>query len=130
VSYKLVIDGLWTIDPMNPSTIYDRTAGRLSTVRIPQRAAPATNTRHGTARFIYYGESNKRVRLTGSFANWDPYIYEMRETAAGVYTLDIPLPKGSYYYQFIVGLQEIPDPLNIRRVHSPDGRSASVLQVD
>lgn len=130
VSYKLVVDGLWTIDPVNPNTKYDRTAGMLSTVKIPQTGAQGSAARYGTARFVYYGEPGVHVRLNGSFTNWDPYIYELRETAPGVYELELPLLKGTYYYYFVRGLSELTDPTNPSRIHSPDGRSASVLKVD
>jgi hypothetical protein len=130
ISYKLIIDGLWVADPLNPNTRYDRTAGMLSTVKIPRNAAPVTAVKYGIASFVYYGESGKRIRLSGSFTNWDPYIYELRETSPGIYELEIPLPKGTYYYQFIKGVSEFVDPTNPSRVHSPDGRSASVLKVD
>jgi hypothetical protein len=131
VSYKLVIDGMWITDPLNPNTAYDKTAGLLSNVRIPPPAVPVTaKTASGTTRFAYHGEPGQRIRLTGTFTAWDPYIYTLTETSPGIYELEIPLPRGTYYYKFLRGLTEIIDESNSARVFSSEGLSASVLQVD
>jgi hypothetical protein len=131
VSYKLVIDGMWTIDPQNPDTLYDRDAGILSNVRIPPLAVPVTSrTASGVTRFVYSGTPGQRIRLTGTFTAWDPYIYTLTETSPGIYELEIPLPRGTYYYKFVRGITELPDENNSQRVFSSDGQSASVIVVD
>jgi hypothetical protein len=68
--------------------------------------------------------------LTGTFTNWDPYIYTLTETVPGIYELEIPLPRGTYYYKFVRGITEIIDEGASARVFSSDGQSASVLKVD
>jgi hypothetical protein len=131
VSYKLVIDGMWTIDPLNPNTTYNKVAGILSSVQIPLPTVPVTaRTASGTTRFVYHGAPGQRIRLTGTFTNWDPYIYMLTETSPGIYELEIPLPRGTYYYKFVRGITEIIDEGNHARVFSSDGQSASVLTVD
>jgi 1,4-alpha-glucan branching enzyme len=87
-------------------------------------------TASGSTRFVYRGESGQRIRLTASFTNWDPYIYELNEKSPGIYELEIPLPKGTYYYKFIRGITEFIDTANPNRIFSADGQSASVFTVD
>jgi hypothetical protein len=130
IAYKLVIDGMWTMDPVNPDTIYVPTAGRLSALKIPQGDAVTTKTASGKTRFVYRGESGQRIRLSASFTNWDPFIYELKESSPGIYELEIPLPKGTYYYKFLRGITEFIDTANPARVFSGDGQSASVFTVD
>jgi hypothetical protein len=122
---------MWTTDPLNPNKTYDKVAGLLSNVQIPPPVVPVTaKTATGTTRFAYHGEPGQRNRLTGTFTNWDPYIYTLTETSPGIYELEIPLPRGTYYYKFVRGITEIIDEGTSARVFSSDGQSASVLTVD
>ncbi|MDR1747759.1 MAG: glycogen-binding domain-containing protein, partial [Spirochaetaceae bacterium] len=68
-------------------------------------------------------------RLAGSFNNWDSFMYEMTETSAGIYQIDIPLPPGTYFYAFFSGTAQIADIKNPDRRYTADGRIASVITV-
>lgn len=51
-----------------------------------------------------------RVQLAGSFTNWEPR-YELRQSAAGTWTITVPLTQGVHDYAFVVdGQQWVPDP--------------------
>ncbi|WP_256729200.1 glycogen-binding domain-containing protein [Treponema parvum] len=132
VSYRLIIDGLWTIDPLNPDSEYNLETGiRLSKVNIDRTSPPATETsKNNAVRFIYRGESGQKIRLGGSFTNWDSWIYTMNEIEPGLYALDLHLPEGTYYYSFYSGLKTIIDKTNPERAYTVDGRVASVLRVE
>lgn len=54
------------------------------------------------------------VRLAGDFSDWQPR-YELRETAAGVWSVVVPLQPGVHDYAFVVdGDRWTPDPLATR----------------
>lgn len=132
ISYRLIIDGLWTVDPLNSETVFDpKTNALLSTVSIDSTPAPVTEKiANGMVRFVYYGEGGQKIRLGGTFNNWDPFMYTMTEVASGVYQIDLPLPKGTYYYNFYNGTNSLIDAKNPDRVFTGDGKTASLLLVD
>lgn len=131
ISYRLIIDGLWTTDPLNSNSEYNPETGiKLSKIDIKKDEVPSTVIESGnTVHFIYKGQSGQLIRLGGSFTNWDSWIYTMSEIEPGVYSLDLPLPEGTYYYSFYSGLNRIIDATNPLRAYTVDGRIASVLQV-
>jgi hypothetical protein len=131
VSYKIIIDGLWSTDPLNPNTKFDSASNSvLSTVRVPRQTTPATRiTAQGRVRFVYIGEAGQKIHLGGSFTNWDPFIYEMRETRAGLYECEIALLPGTHYYNYYKGMTSIADHTNPSRAYTQDGRTASVIEV-
>ncbi len=130
--YRMVIDGLWTVDPLNDSTEYDYPNGiRVSTVAVERYETFETKeTNRGLVRFTYTARSGSTIRLAGSFNNWDSFMYEMEETAPGRYELYLPLPRGTWYYAFFEGMSQLPDLANEERVYTKDGRIASVVRVD
>ena len=131
ISYRLIIDGLWTTDPLNPLSEYNRENGiKLSKINIKRNIPPATQIESGnTVHFVYQGESGQQIRVGGTFTNWDSWIYTLSEIKPGLYTLDLPLPEGTYYYNFYTGMKSIIDTTNPNRAYTTDGRIASVLTV-
>jgi hypothetical protein len=137
VTYKMVADGLWITDPVNPNRRYDYAVGYLSWCDIPQTQQTVTQVMRGKGasnqnqmvRFVFKGEENQYVTLTGTFTAWDPFLYEMTETQPGQYEFYLPLPPGTYQYKFVHGFTEFVDPANDERVFNDDGRSASVIHV-
>lgn len=129
--YRLVIDGLWTTDPLNGQTEYDYLNGMtVSVVPVEYYEIFRTNSvNNGEVRFAYEGESGKTITLAGSFNNWDPFMYEMTETAPGKYELALPLPAGTWYYAYYDGAEQLRDAKNENRVYTKDGRIASVVTV-
>ena len=132
LKYRLVLDGLWTIDPNNPLKEYDENVNLyFSKVDVPDGIKIYTNsTQSNAVHFIYKGESGQKIRLGGTFTNWDPWIYELKETSPGLYELDLPLASGKYYYNYYIGLTPILDNTNPEKIYTNDGRSASVIVVD
>lgn len=131
ISYRLIIDGLWTTDPNNPNKIYDPTSGvSVSTVNVGMLKPEITNaTETDGVKFIYQGESGQQVRLGGTFTNWDSWIYELKETKPGFYELVLPLPEGTYYYNYYLGMNSIIDKTNPKKAYTADGRTTSVIEV-
>ena len=132
IRYRIVRDGLWMPDPLNPASVYDFEAGgRVSVVKTePYTIYRTAVVEDGLVRFIYQGESGDVVRLAGSFNGWDPFMYEMREFEKGKYELYLPLPKGTWHYVFFIGAEQIRDESISMKVYTRDGRIASVITVD
>ena len=89
--YRLVFDGLWTTDPLNPNKEYDENVNlyfskldNLGSINV-YTESPKNDYAH----FIFKGETGQKVNLAGTFTNWDPWIYEMVETSPGLYELEL-----------------------------------------
>ncbi len=130
--YRMVIDGLWTVDPLNASSEYDYENGmRVSTVAVERYEPFKTKEADGgLVRFACEARAGSSIRLAGTFNNWDPFMYEMEETAPGRYEIYLPLPRGTWYYAFFEGMSQLPDTTNEERVYTKDGRVASVVRVN
>ena len=79
---------------------------------------------------VIQGQSGQIIRLGGTFTNWDSSIYVMRETAPGLYELEIPLPRGTHYYAYYDGMASFVDKTNPDRAYTADGRTASVITIN
>ena len=132
IEYRLVIDGLWTNDPMNNLKRYDEKTGiTLSCFDIIEKSAAVTEkVKNNGVKFIYKGESGLQVRLGGNFTAWDSWIYELEETSPGFYELTLPLPRGKYYYNYFIGMTSEVDKTNPNRSYTNDGRVASVITIN
>lgn len=130
--YRLAINGLWSTDPLNPDEIFDYSAGMsLSILKIPfQKEYKTAVENNGRTRFIYQGETGKKIYLAGTFNNWDPFMYTLEEVIPGRYELFLPLPKGTWYYAYFKDGKQIPDTTNREHVYTSDGRTASVITVE
>jgi len=132
LEYRLIVNGLWTTDPNNPKIKWDPVSGlNLSVLQMPSRPSrpnPLDSLPEGVT-FTFKGAPGETVTVAGSFNSWDPFMYEMRETSAGVYTLTLSLPPGTHQYVFFCKGLRIVDSLNPRRSYARDGKAASVIDV-
>jgi hypothetical protein len=128
VEYRLVIDGLWTFDPLNPLRRPDPASGQIWSF-VPcgevKRPPDPVDMPAGHLTFTYIAESGQRITVGGNFNGWDPFMYELRERSPGSYSLALPLPPGVYQYVFFHRGERIPDPRNSRRVYTREGHIAS-----
>ncbi len=131
IKYRVVIDGLWTLDPTNENKGFDRSTGLLLSIYDASREIPPATEqlKDGTIRFVYQGESGRQVRLGGSFTNWDSWIYEMKEVQPGLYQFELTLPPGTYQYAYFSGVNTIVDTTNPERCYTVDGKTASQITV-
>jgi hypothetical protein len=128
VEYRLIIDGLWTVDPLNPLRRMDERSGIYrSVVILPEiRQTPTVfDGPPGTLSFTYQASSGETITVAGDFNGWDPFMYELQETALGVYSLILPLPPGTYHYVFYHQGQRFPDPNNPVKVY--DSSSGEIV---
>lgn len=128
VKYRLIINGLWTPDPVNPVYQIDTLGLRYSVLTVPPRKkTPSTlDGPPGTLTFNYTADPGESITVGGNFNGWDPFMYTLRETSPGRYSLTLPLPPGAYHYVFFHRGQRILDPNNPRRIYTKDGKPASL----
>jgi hypothetical protein len=127
LEYRLIIDGLWTTDPLNPLHRMNPSGLAFSMVLIPEvQKVPSTfDAPPGSLNFFYNAPSGEIITVGGSFNGWDPFMYELRETSPGTYSLTLPLPPGIYYYVFFHRGQRLVDPHNKHKVYTKDRKIAS-----
>jgi hypothetical protein len=130
MDYRMVIDGLWTADPLNSLRVTGPTGVVESRIALPERSTslPAAAS-PGIYRFNYSGPPGETVNVGGSFNNWDPFMYELKEISGGFYSLALPLPPGVFQYLFFHRGQPVPDPANPRKLYTRDGRIVSEATV-
>ena len=131
VCYRVIIDGLWTTDPQNENIFFNEKENyALSYVDLPPAAIEVTEKLdNGMTHFVCHAESGKKIRLGGTFTNWDSWIYELKETEPGKYVIDIPLHPGTYYYSYYSGITSFLDETNPNRGYSTDGRIVSCITI-
>ena len=126
LDYRMIIDGLWTVDPLNPSSVTNSSGIIESRIPLPEKPKPHLEaTLPGTYRFIYRTLPGETITVGGSFNNWDPFMYELREISPGFYTLALPLPLGSFQYVFFHRGEQVTDQENSRRMFTKEGRIVS-----
>lgn len=132
IRYRLVIDGLWTTDPNNSNTVYDYNAGLVLSELDAGREIPiiTEENTNGIVRFVYKGEKGQQIRLGGSFTNWDSWIYTLTEITPGLYQIDLPLPPGTYQYNYYCGITALVDTTNPTKCYTADGKVASLIIVN
>ena len=132
VEYRLIINGLWTTDPLNPHTRMDKSGINWSVVSFPAREIRPNLFKGppGSLSFNFRGPSGETVTVAGSFNNWDPFMYELIENPEGHYSINIPLPPGRYQYVFFNRGQRWLDPYNFDRAYAKDGSSVSEIVIE
>jgi hypothetical protein len=130
LDYRMIIDGLWTPDPLNPLGVTGGSGLTQSRVSIPARP-PQVPAREipGSLTLSYNAPAGETVTVAGSFNNWDPFMYEMKEAGPGFYSLTLPLPPGTYQYVFFHRGERILDPYNPAKVYTREGKTASQAAV-
>ncbi|MDR2447611.1 MAG: glycogen-binding domain-containing protein [Treponema sp.] len=126
VEYRLIINGLWTTDPSNPNQRIDESGLARSIAPMPKVSRPLDplDAPAGVVTFRFDTFPHETIYVAGSFNNWDPFMYEMKEKTPGHYELTLSLPPGTYQYAFFYRGERHLDQNNRSRVYR-DGRSAS-----
>lgn len=132
IKYRLVVDGLWSADPLNKNTFFDFNHNMsVSRINVPYKKEYKTQIQNkNSVKFTYLGEPKKIINLAGSFNNWDPFMYELTEVFPGRYELNLNLPSGTWLYAYFSGGAQLPDTTNRNYVYTIDGRVASVITID
>jgi len=135
INYRLVVDGIWKVDPHNPVIIRDRNGLRLSQLRIDSSSHSDRGTLspllmdNNKVNFHIRSNPEKQVYLAGDFNRWDPYMTKLRELEPGNYTVTLPLKPGRYGYYFLIDGQAVTDPLNFQKTRTSAGEDVSILYI-
>jgi hypothetical protein len=132
IDYRLIINGLWTTDPANSNNRLDHITGLTwSTIILPKREIVPYPLKGppGSLSFVFKGPPGETVSVAGSFNGWDPFMYELKEGPTGNYSINIPLPAGTYQYVFFHRGQRYLDPYNGRRSFTREGEVASEIVI-
>ncbi|MCL1836516.1 MAG: glycogen-binding domain-containing protein [Treponema sp.] len=132
IEYRLIINGLWTTDPLNPNSRWDGVSGlSWSVLPVPRREVVPNPLKGppGGLSFSFRGPPGETVSVAGSFNGWDPFMYELKEGPPGNYSLHLPLPPGRYQYVFFHRGQRCLDPYNSNRVYSREGDAANEIVI-
>ena len=135
--YRLVVDGVWMEDPRNEDTFILNGDIPCSVFKLPasprqeQEVPLSTVTKDGRVTFRYPADNARSVTVAGDFNHWDPYMYSLSRdpSGSGFYSLSLPLPRGTYYYYFVVDGRRVTDPANPQLTRKNDGSLVSVLNV-
>jgi hypothetical protein len=133
IAYRLIIDGLWTSDPLNPEKLIDSTNGlEVSLAPLPsiKKSVSTVKPDSSALEFLYRSSSGQTITVAGDFNGWDPFLYELTEVEYGVYSLTLPVPAGTWRYVFYQNGKRVPDPNNKNRVYTRDGSFANVAVVN
>lgn len=135
INYRLVVDGIWEVDPLNPLTIRDRNGLRLSQLKTKGFIHSDRGTlspllmENNKVEFHIRSVPGKQVYLAGDFNRWDPYMTNLRELEPGIYTVTLPLKPGRYGYYFLIDGQAVTDPLNFQKTRTAAGEDVSILYI-
>ena len=81
-------------------------------------------------RFVIATDPGSAVYVAGTFNNWNPAQYQMREyTETGVFKIALPLPPGRHEYKFFVNGEWRLDPGCTHWQSSDVGSLNSVVSV-
>jgi hypothetical protein len=135
LTYRIMIDGLWTYDPANPDRFQDESGVAFSAYSLqglppPSLVSPEVRP-NGEVTFRYRSRPGLFVSLIGEFNHWDPFWQPMGEDPRrpGLYQVTVRLPPGPHYYVFSVDGDRVPDPLNVELAESSEGFRVSTFRV-
>ena len=133
IQYRIIIDGLWMADPLGKNNYKDQYGIIISRLKVDRPSfikvkGPVSN-RSGVTNFSIRTRPDSTVSIVGTFNGWDPYMTPMSESATGVYTTDLRLKKGDYYYYFIIDGEKAMDPMNFARAMNSEGEEVSRIMI-
>jgi 1,4-alpha-glucan branching enzyme len=131
IRYRVVVDGQWMADPLNPAVDTDVAGTQVSVFTLDSEPArPVVNPRverDGSVTFVYQGTAGRRVSIVGDFNNWDPFMDYLSEGQPGSYSVTLRMPAGVHWYYFVSDGRRILDRFNAASATDPDGAAVSTF---
>ncbi len=138
LQYRIVVDGVWLVDPYAPDRVIDPRGIPIGQVRVRDRpitefSSPRIRadgtvqlgfsydrrivsevTTHEDRTFSITVLPRQTPMVVGSFNGWDPFVAPMVQDPQNPdnYFLNLRLPPGSHYYYYLIGGERILDPTN------------------
>ncbi len=133
IRYRMIVDSLWMADPLCKENIKDEYGIEVSTLKIDgpvfvKVSGPRRET-SGNTSFSIRSIPDSTVSIVGSFNGWDPYMTPLNESSSGVFSTELKLRDGTYYYYFIVDGKKSMDPMNFSRAINREGEQVNKLEI-
>jgi hypothetical protein len=154
LSYRLIVDGVWTTDPANPNTV-EVGGAELSALRVDPSTLPGFEpggpvVENNRIRFALRRSDVERrfmttvdgahvrfdkpfeeldIRLVGSFNDYDPFVHYL-SLSDGSYSIEVPLPPGDYGYYYLIEGRRVLDPANANYLYGERRSRFSRIRVD
>jgi len=133
VSYKFLVDGIWTPDPLN----YDRRddqMGSYISVAEPVVKPEGTHvswrkTVRGAIEFRIYRPKASFISLVGDFNNWNPEDDILAKGQDGIWRLRKRLFPGLYRYKYVIDGEWLPDMYNSKSGSDNTGAICSIIEI-
>ena len=136
INYRLIVDGVWTNDPVNTNSFLSPEKFKVSRIIIPrnyyeQEVSPIIGSDRNV-RFVYKDVTDMQVYLSGNFNNWDPFMLRMNEESenSGIYSISLRMSEGDHYYKFVADGRSLQDPNNSKTAYDIRGNAVSILKID
>jgi 1,4-alpha-glucan branching enzyme len=133
VTYKYLVDGIWTPDPLNYDRRDDRMGSYLSVaepvVKPEGKQVSWRKTVQGAIEFRIYKPKASFISLVGDFNNWNPEDDILAKGQDGIWRLRKKLFPGLYRYQYVVDGDWLPDTYNIRSGSDTTGAVCSIIEI-
>ncbi len=133
ITYKFLVDGFWTFDPMNPHKKDDGIGSYVSMVDPLQLHEGKQVTfrvlANKTIEFRIYKPKARLIAIVGDFNNWNPENDLLRKDRNGIWRLKKELLPGVYKYKFIIDGDWQTDLYNYQTVYDANGAIYSVIRV-
>lgn len=133
VTYKYMVDGIWTPDPLNDDRRDDRMGSYISVtepvVKTEGKHVSWRKIGKNAIEFRIYRPDASCISLVGDFNNWNPENDLMARGQDGIWRLRKKLFPGTYRYEFIVDGEWFPDIYNIRSGSDNTGSICSIIEV-
>ena len=136
IKYRIVVDGLWMADPLNPVSERDLVSGiRYSVYEIKNKPEPELRNPDvldgSLYRFVYRGTAHQSIYLVGDFNDWSPYRHRLTEDPhrPGFFTISLRIGPGRHFYHFVVDGLPVSDPLNNDQMLDRNGQQVAFFDV-
>lgn len=136
VKYRIVVDGLWMADPLNPISAMDLVSGiNYSLFEMEDKPEPELRNPDcldgSLYRFAFRGAAHQSIYLVGDFNDWSPYRHRLKENPdrPGFFTISLRIGPGKHYYRFLVDGIPVSDPLNNNQLLDRNSQPVAFFEV-
>jgi hypothetical protein len=139
LEYRLIVDGVWMADPANPLANRKLNGALISYVDTSLAPAlpllsPEIGDQHGPIRTVILrlrAKPQSEIYVAGTFNNFDPYLHGLQADPSdpSLFTIELRLLPGQYFYYFVVNGATVLDSLNPDRGYGTEGAAYSRLVI-
>lgn len=133
VSYKFVVNGIWTLDPKNNFKENDKNGSYVSLIKpiniIEGRRISYRHLTSNMVEFRVYNPNASFISLVGDFNNWNPENDNMIKGRDGIWRLQKRINIGLFRYKFVIDGKWVVDYYNDKSASDGTGGICSVINI-